>query len=102
MPADPARLDTATRPDELNWAIQLLVRHYPPFAEKIHQALASGEPAPIPEPDEWQFAVGLSRQISNETFAAYDRYRQVVDLLRQWGLGGDGFTVPPSRPAPGR
>ena len=77
----PARFDSATRPDELRWAIALLVRNYVPYSDKCNTAVIAGEPPPNPEPDEWQFAVGLSRQISNETFAAYDRYRQVVELL---------------------
>ena len=77
----PARFDTATRRDELDWAVFLLVRYYPPSAEKHQKARLASEAASFPEPDEWQFAVALSRQISNDSVAAITRYNQVVDLL---------------------
>jgi hypothetical protein len=77
----PAKHDLSTRRDELEWAIFLLRLYHRSYADRYREALLMLEPAPIPSSDEWQFAVGLARQISNETWSAYDRYRNVVDLL---------------------
>lgn len=76
----PAKHDLSTRRDELEWAIHLLRLYHRPYADRYREALQALEPAPIPSSDEWQFAVGLSRQISNEAWSAFDRYRNVVDL----------------------
>lgn len=77
----PAKHDLSTRRDELEWAIFLLRLYHHAYADRYREAIQTLEPAPIPSPDEWQFAVGLSRQISNDTWSAFDRYRNVVDLL---------------------
>ena len=77
----PAKLDTATRDDEIAWATRLLARHYKPYADRWTEASIAQDPAPLPNSEEWAFAVGLSRQITNELWAAVARYRAVVDLL---------------------
>jgi hypothetical protein len=74
-------LDTATTPADVAIATQILYAHHQGFRNRADTAGANGRPTPLPTADEWPIAHALSRQIADQTMAAFKRYRDVESTL---------------------
>ena len=57
------------------------VKRLTPRRVLINSSMRANQAAPLPTPDEWQVAVAISRQLADQSWAAYNRFVRVLRLL---------------------
>lgn len=90
------RHDTATPPADVQRAARLLYHCHHGYRARADRDIASGLGLPIPSPDEWTIAHGVSQQLWDAAVTAFNRYRTVIDTLVS--LFELGIVVAASRP----
>ena len=73
--------DARITQDELAFGIDILRHMHEGYRARWGREIVRGGAPPIPTPDEWTFAVGVSKRISYESWSAYCRYESVVKFL---------------------